>query len=210
MQQKSNKQLAKHMSTRGLAILKLAKKGKAKLKTAQLGSQELGPDDVTEMIEQVLLPAVDAIAEVGATIVEGVPGGEGDSVMNNLGNEDKPELGNETPSIGESDDDEEEDDDPRIAKMAKELSYLKDENTQFHKAKLAKEYGGLFPHMKVAMEQEIMDSTDSLDNLKLKVASAKQAVNSFSQAGMLKQQVHYKTAKLRTAKNGELPWALRT
>jgi len=209
-QQKSRKIIARKLSAKGNDILKLAKSARLKIKTAQDNGGELGPDDVAEILEEVVMPAVEAIADAGNAIVEGIPGGES-SLMDTLGNQDDSPITDDVSPLDNSDDDEEEDEnEDRIAKLEASNKILMDENISMHKARLAKEYGDIFNYRRTAAEKEILDSTDSLDTLKVKVASAKQTAKTFGEAGLIKTSTPYRTASLRTAKAGsQLPWSAR-
>lgn len=199
-------------------------KGITKL-TAMDGS--VTPDQVSEVLTEEVLPAVEGIKNVIAQIDDALPtteeeGGLGEGLGNGGGEGGNGESEEEETGVLSAMDDEDEEEvhtasDAEDAALQKRLQHveasLKDttqklasvlsENTSMKKAKLAKLYASNFPvHMRQAMEDEFLkeNEDEEIDAMEAKVASSSKVFESYKTAGLLKK-ASMPSESLRTAKN---------
>lgn len=199
-------------------------KGITKL-TAMDGS--VTPEQVSQVLTQEVLPAVQGIEAVITQIDEALPTPEGEGDLDNLGNDGT--IGNDhgKGAINHHDDDDttgvlsamgnDHDDEIHTAKTDAEAAALQkrlqhveaklasmvQENVNLQRAQLAKLYASTFPpHIRTAMENEFLEENkdEEVEAMEAKLASASKVFESYKTAGLLKKASMPGIVALHTAK----------
>jgi len=207
---------------------KLSTAGLEKIKTAM---GEASPEEVAEVLNDQIIPALEQIHEVAQEVTEALPveHGNGGNGLEGLGGNDHGEDGGDDDSFqGEANEDdlnkmgamhngEDDEMDTHFEKLEATVKQLASENRLMKKAKMAQLWASNFPrHLRQAQEDEFMKEEDEEEEVmeaKLKGASA--VLKAYTDAGMINSRtgsfpMHTAKQGLRTAKRTEpLPWAMR-
>jgi len=199
---------------------KLSTAGLEKIKTAM---GEASPEEVAEVLNEQIIPALEQIHEVAQEVTEALPveQGNGNGGLEGLGNDhdddDSFQGGDpdEDKNFMGKDDDEM---DPHFEKLEATVKQLASENATMKKAKMAQQWASNFPpHLRQAQEDEFMKDEDEEEEImeaKLKGATA--VLKAYTDSGLINKRVGTfgmqhtakATGKLRSAKQ-ELPWMMR-
>lgn len=152
-----------------------------KVKTARDTGGMIQPDEVLQLLNEQILPAIQQIQqgiEGGNTPV----GGTGDRGMPGEGTPKPIDSGNE--GDGSLDGDPEK----KIASLQEEVNTLKAAALKNAKAELGKRYASLYPvPLRMAKEKEITDSEDDYNMLQAKVEGAEQVMKAAKDSGEFKR-----------------------
>ena len=195
--------------------------------TAQEGGAS--PDEVSEVLTDQVMPALQQVTEVLAEVSEALPtsdgdgeglaglGGLGNDGNNDNGGRDDEDDDDRNPLIGSNrsaQDDDDDDKDDKILKLEEQMGSMLKENLTMKKANLTERWGSTFPPtMRKAQEEAFekdSEDEDDIDKLEAKVATAEATVKAYQTAGLIKKQTpgYYMqhtakdSSRLRTAKNG--------
>lgn len=181
----------------------------AKVKTAREGGGMIQPDEVLQLLNEQILPAIQVIQrgiEGGASPV----GGQGERSLPGEGTPKPVDAGNE--GMGELDGEPEK----KIAKLEETVAILTAKDLQTRKAGLAQRYASLFPYgLQLAKEKEITDSKDDYALLEAKVEGAEIVMKAAKDSGEFKRTRVFSGSgstygQSRFAKAGDMPipaWA---
>ncbi len=176
---------------------KLTAKAKA-LKTGQNGEPgTMSPEEVADIVEQIIIPAAQEITQASEEVSEGVP---------TEGTTDTPPP-EKIEGQGNNDNNGSEHDEEflrKIASLEEKVGTLDEENTKMKKGNLAKKYAGLFPeHKRAQAEKEINDSDEDLEKIEAKIDGASKTYTAMVEAGMIKKTSGFQTyGSTRMAKAG--------
>ena len=201
---------------------KLSTAGLEKIKTAM---GEASPEEVAEVLNEQIIPALEQIHEVATEVTEALPvegDNGGDGGLAGLGNDHDDD--NSFQGEGGDDDlnkmgsDNDNEDDQHFQKLEATVKQLATENRAMKKAKMAQQWASNFPpHLRRAQEDEFMKDEDEEEEImeaKLKGASA--VLKAYTDSGLINRRVgtfgmqHTAKATLRSAKKQEVvPWNMR-
>ncbi len=207
---------------------KLSTAGLEKIKTAM---GEASPEEVAEVLNDQIIPALEQIHEVAQEVTDALPVEHGNgNGMEGLGGEDHGNgNGNDDGSFqGEGGDDDlnkmgannDDEDDTHFQKLEATVRQLATENATMKRAKMAQQWASNFPpHLRKAQEDEFMEEDEEEEEvMEAKLQGATAVLKAYTDAGMINRRVgsfpqqHYAKAgktSLRSAKKEELPWMMR-
>ena len=187
------------------------------------------PEQVSQVLNEEVLPAIQGVEAVIAQIDEALPTpeDEGRGPLGDLGNGEG-EIGNdhgegmmnhdddETGVLSANTNDDDDDEmhtartDAEAAALQKRLQHVEaklasmvQENVNLQRAKLAKLYASTFPpQIRTAMEHEFLEENkdEEVEAMEAKLASASKVFESYKTAGLLKKASMPSIVTLHTAK----------
>jgi len=189
--------------------------------TAMDGS--VTPEQVSQVLSQEVLPAIEGVKNIIAQIDEALPSAEGEEggMGGGLGepSQEEPETGvlsaMDDNDFGDLDEGEDEDDlltgsadaalQRKLQGLTASMATLMKENISMKKASLSKQYASQFPpHLRSAMEDQFLkeNEDEDLEAMEAKLATANSVVTAYKTAGLIKKSnIPVGSGTFYTAKN---------